>query len=237
MTQLRQRISIVARLAPFDEKETAEYINHRLHIAGFEGGRPLFSPQAISMITKHSGGIPRNINNLCFHALNIGFVKKDQGIECDVIEEAVNDTDFSSLLEEPPVPITAGSKQKVPTPVIGASSIVEGRKAIRWPVVAATATLLALLWPVLRMTGRTAQSKQGTTETPAAIAPIRRLTSPVVKTSGAATTVDTALQPDTSSIVTEQNGHLNAPEQQLRRPRPKLQRSTKKKKLRGIPGR
>ena len=67
--QLQQRISVFARLEPFDSHETARYIDHRLEVAGYGGGQ-LFTPGSLQMITDRSHGIPRNINSLCFSALS-----------------------------------------------------------------------------------------------------------------------------------------------------------------------
>jgi len=62
MVQLRQRISILSRLTEFSVSETADYIGHRLRVAGYRG-TPLFTPDALAIIHTCSEGIPRNINN------------------------------------------------------------------------------------------------------------------------------------------------------------------------------
>jgi general secretion pathway protein A len=173
MTQLRQRISIVARLSPFNGSETEAYIAHRLRVAGYEDEKPLFTAAASAMIAKHAGGIPRNINNLCFHALSIGCVKKDTQIGVDVIEEAVNDVDFASLIGEPAVAAVAPAKQMVQPAIALTMPIAEVAKSKRWPVMTglAAAILLLLLWPALRATGRIAHSKDNAVASPAAISP------------------------------------------------------------------
>ena len=93
MEQLRQRVSIVARLMPLDAAETRAYIEHRLHVAGYESNVPLFTDRAFAMIAKYSGGIPRNINNLCFNAMSLGCVRKQETIDRDVIKEVLADLD------------------------------------------------------------------------------------------------------------------------------------------------
>ncbi len=62
--QLRQRISIIARLAPFDAEETKSYIEHRLRVAGFDFSKPLFTKRAYQMIAHYTAGVPRDINNV-----------------------------------------------------------------------------------------------------------------------------------------------------------------------------
>jgi general secretion pathway protein A len=102
LTQLRQRISIVARLAPFDAAETRAYIEHRLRIAGHQGWRPIFSDHAYALIARHSQGIPRNINNLCFNAMSLGCALRQRIIRHGVIYEVLHDLDLRPLTVEAP---------------------------------------------------------------------------------------------------------------------------------------
>ncbi len=97
LVQLRQRISMVARLQPFDEEETRLYIEHRLRVAGYDFSRPLFTKQAVAMIAKQSEGIPRNINNICFNAMSLGCVSKKETIDVPVIREVLDDLNLESL--------------------------------------------------------------------------------------------------------------------------------------------
>ncbi|HEX3472635.1 MAG TPA: AAA family ATPase [Silvibacterium sp.] len=110
LLQLRQRISIVARLEPLTEAETAAYIRHRLTVAGYPKDAPLFTPAAIAMISRHSEGIPRNINNLCFNALAVGCALRQTTIGPDVIREVIADLDLkpraariAKVEDEPPL--------------------------------------------------------------------------------------------------------------------------------------
>jgi len=97
LLQLRQRISIVAHLEPFSFEETNLYIKHRLQVAGYHSDRPLFSPAALKLIAEHSGGIPRNINNLCFNAMSIGCALKKRTIDSDVLREVIADLNLDAL--------------------------------------------------------------------------------------------------------------------------------------------
>ncbi|HWO35787.1 MAG TPA: AAA family ATPase [Candidatus Acidoferrum sp.] len=96
LVQLRQRISIVARLKALTLQETNLYVAHRLRIAGYDSRTPVFTRHSMAMIAEHSGGIPRNINNICFNALSLGCALKRTPIDDEVICEVVNDLDFSS---------------------------------------------------------------------------------------------------------------------------------------------
>jgi type II secretory pathway predicted ATPase ExeA len=94
LLQLRQRISIPARLRPFSSEETNLYMCHRLRVAGYNFKTPLFTPRAAALIAKHSEGIPRNINNICFNALSVGRVLKQERIGEEVVRECLDDLDF-----------------------------------------------------------------------------------------------------------------------------------------------
>ena len=65
--QLKQRINLRYHLLPLSEKETKEYIEKRLRIAGAKG--PIFTEKAIKEVYIKSGGTPRLINILCDNAL------------------------------------------------------------------------------------------------------------------------------------------------------------------------
>jgi general secretion pathway protein A len=99
LLQLRQRISIVSRLQPFALGGTVLYIDNRLHVAGYSGP-PLFTFEAIARIADHSGGIPRNINNICFNALTLGFAKGLKQIDASIVREVLADLDMDRLGSE-----------------------------------------------------------------------------------------------------------------------------------------
>jgi general secretion pathway protein A len=71
LRQLDQRVSIRYQLKPLNEEETGAYISHRLAIA--KAARDVvFTPAAISLVYRYSGGTPRLINLLCDRALLAG---------------------------------------------------------------------------------------------------------------------------------------------------------------------
>ena len=99
MVQLLQRISIISRLTPLTIAETADYINHRLRVAGYTG-KSLFTPEALASIRYKSQVIPRDINNLCFHALTIGFAQRQETIDASILAEVLADLNVESLGSE-----------------------------------------------------------------------------------------------------------------------------------------
>jgi general secretion pathway protein A len=97
LVQLRQRVSIIANLRAFNPRETREYISHRLKVAGNENQRSLFTEQALALIARHSEGIPRNINNICFNAMSLGCANKETIIDAVSVQEVLDDLDLSGL--------------------------------------------------------------------------------------------------------------------------------------------
>ncbi len=96
LAQFRQRISIVSRLEPFTPAEVMVYIDHRLRIAGYTGDS-LFTFDALAMISAESGGIPRNINNLCFNSLSLGYARRQQKIDSRIVKEVLSDLSLDLL--------------------------------------------------------------------------------------------------------------------------------------------
>ena len=88
LAQLRQRITVLSRLEALSPEETARYITHRLRVAGY-CGEPLFTPEAVTAIAESSGGIPRNINNLCFNALSLGYAEGRNMIAPETVRTVV----------------------------------------------------------------------------------------------------------------------------------------------------
>ncbi len=145
LLQFRQRIAIVGRLEPLGLEETDRYIDHRLQVAGY-GGDPLFTSDARAMIAARSGGIPRNINNLCFNALRLGCELGRKNVDGEIVLEAACDLDFEGL-----APVrNAPAQSAVPPPQAhGAGGL--GRRPFRAAALAASLVLASLfLFPSVR---------------------------------------------------------------------------------------
>jgi general secretion pathway protein A len=81
---LRQRIPIRCELDSFDADQCAEYILHRLTVAGQPN--QLFTDDAIAFIAEASQGAPRAINNICDLSLFLGSSRNLPKIDVDVVE-------------------------------------------------------------------------------------------------------------------------------------------------------
>lgn len=70
--QLRQRITFHYRLGGLKRAEVAQYLAHRLRVAGYRG-HPLFSGAGLRVLHRSSQGTPRVINILAHKALLAAF--------------------------------------------------------------------------------------------------------------------------------------------------------------------
>jgi general secretion pathway protein A len=90
LRQLRQRITVRYHLAPLNQSEINEYIQHRLQISGAKG-IPHFTRPALWRIHHYTGGIPRLVNAVCDKALLAGFVNQRQELDYRVIGAAIRE--------------------------------------------------------------------------------------------------------------------------------------------------
>jgi general secretion pathway protein A len=96
LRQLKQRVSLKCSIKTLTRQETGEYIRWRLRIAGC-ANEHLFEPEAIKMMHRFSGGIPRIINNICDNALLTGFSEGSARITVAIINDVVEVLDLASI--------------------------------------------------------------------------------------------------------------------------------------------
>jgi general secretion pathway protein A len=90
LKQVDQRIFLRFHLNNLDFVNTTKYIHHRLRIGGVENSS-IFTPQAVEMIFRMTGGVPREINRLCKLALTNGFVQNRSEISTEDVDVIVDD--------------------------------------------------------------------------------------------------------------------------------------------------
>ena len=90
MDALRQRIIAACHLQPFDLGETRQYIEHRLHIAGWRND-PEFTLAAYELIQQHTDGIPRQINKLCNRILLESFLQEAHTITAELVNTVLQE--------------------------------------------------------------------------------------------------------------------------------------------------
>ena len=94
LRQLNQRVTVRYHILPLQKQEIADYIKHRLKVAGADP-KLQFTPPAIEAIYTISQGTPRVINILCDRALLAGFSKETFTIDEPLIQESAKETQLS----------------------------------------------------------------------------------------------------------------------------------------------
>ncbi len=98
LRQLAQRITARFHLMPLCSGETAEYINHRLTVAG--AVRTIFTPAAIRRIYRFSGGVPRLINILCDRALLGAYASRRHQVNSWIVAKSIRELQGGQTLLE-----------------------------------------------------------------------------------------------------------------------------------------
>lgn len=116
LRQLNQRITARYHLHPLERQETLQYIAYRLRVAG--GRRRInFTPGAVKIIFKHSGGTPRVINAICDRALLIGYTKETREITKAIAKQAWKEI-RGETVKKKKEPKTSGLRRLIPGPTL-----------------------------------------------------------------------------------------------------------------------
>jgi len=92
MTQLAQRISASVYLKALQQADVADYIRHRLKLAGAE--TEIFEPETFPLIHDVTGGVPRLINQVCDFSLLYAFVEDRQTVSVETVQGVLDDNLF-----------------------------------------------------------------------------------------------------------------------------------------------
>jgi MSHA biogenesis protein MshM len=93
--QLRQRITFQYTLKALTRNEVADYVAHRLTIAGYSGSA-LFTGGALRAMHLASRGIPRLVNILAHKSLLVVYGEGSREVQRDHVRAAVEDTPTAS---------------------------------------------------------------------------------------------------------------------------------------------
>lgn len=104
LRQLRQRISVWWTLGPLTRSETADYVRHRLRVAG-GASRSCFRERALREVHRRSLGVPRVVNILCERALLAAYADDARDVDVRHVRRAV--TELASGR-----PATAGARAR-----------------------------------------------------------------------------------------------------------------------------
>ncbi len=98
LEQLAQRVRLRFHLSTLSKRETHEYIRHRLEIAG-ASGRSIFDDDAIDMVFRYTGGVPRLTNVLCDTAMLCAFAEGRDTINVELVHAAVDELQWAEYAE------------------------------------------------------------------------------------------------------------------------------------------
>jgi putative secretion ATPase (PEP-CTERM system associated) len=96
LKQLVQRVRLRFHLGPLDRRETREYIEHRLNVAG-RGDNTLFAEDTFATIHRYTGGVPRLINTLCDTALLCAFADEKKFLDSGDVMSAVQELNWKEI--------------------------------------------------------------------------------------------------------------------------------------------
>lgn len=86
---VRQRIAVRYQIEPLSVEETAQYVLHRLQVAGAE--HSIFTSEALREVYVFTKGNPRLTNIICDHALLTGYSMERETIDSGVIRECAEE--------------------------------------------------------------------------------------------------------------------------------------------------
>lgn len=90
LKQIDQRIGLRYHLKPLSPEESAEYIDARMRLAGYEG-TSAFSDEAKMLLFSETDGIPRELNRICKLALDRAFAARENQVTGMTVEQIVED--------------------------------------------------------------------------------------------------------------------------------------------------
>ena len=93
--QIKQRIVITCQIKPLTEKESMQYIDHRLKIAG-SGSSEVFTDESLSLICRYAKGIPLALNTLCNNALSVGCDLSEKKISASTVKKVRSEKEILS---------------------------------------------------------------------------------------------------------------------------------------------
>jgi putative secretion ATPase (PEP-CTERM system associated) len=90
LEQLRQRVIASHHLEAMEANEVEPYMVHRLAVAGWEG-RPSFDQESFAALYRHTGGVPRKLNQLANRLLLYAGVERLETVSGNDVEAVAAD--------------------------------------------------------------------------------------------------------------------------------------------------
>jgi MSHA biogenesis protein MshM len=93
--QLRQRIVYSYTLGPLKGEDLSSYLEHRLRVAGHNGGA-VFHPRAVRALFRGSGGVLRLVNILAHKSLLAAYGDRQHQVRKAHVRAAIRDTEAAN---------------------------------------------------------------------------------------------------------------------------------------------
>jgi hypothetical protein len=122
--QLKQRVTLRCETAPFNISETAQYISHRIRIAGGDPIR-VFTREAVMLVHRQSRGIPRTISVMCDNALLTACGLGRQEVDSQIVHEVARDLDLTISRRDPAQAVDAAN-EPLARPISGTATVPRG---------------------------------------------------------------------------------------------------------------
>ena len=122
LVQLAQRIRLRFHLTALSRQDLSAYVRHRLEVAG-SGRREIYTEDALSLVYRYTGGVPRLVNTLCDTAMMSAFAIEKNVVDQAIIESAVEDLQWVEFMartnrmpalvqrQQPAMPVPQGPVQ------------------------------------------------------------------------------------------------------------------------------
>ena len=94
LRQLRDRITHSFRMRPLAPPEVGKYLSFRMRAAGYRGPE-VFTPRAVRLVSRASGGLTRRINILADKSLLSAYTENTHAITDRQVRAAVADSEFA----------------------------------------------------------------------------------------------------------------------------------------------
>ena len=134
LVQLNQRVRLRFHLSALSQSETADYIRHRLEVAG-AGNRRIFEEDTYAEVFRYAGGVPRLINTLCDTAMMSAYTADRGTVTAADIANAVSELQWTEFSARPHRHTASAAAPRpargdVPLPPLARLMVVEAGRTI-----------------------------------------------------------------------------------------------------------
>jgi general secretion pathway protein A len=116
LIQLNQRITLRWHIGPLERGETADYVRHRLAIASRGQCGRVFTPNALRLVHRFSGGVPRLINMIAHRSMLAAFAAEERTVTARTVLRAHRE------IESVPLPARVSLRRNVWRPRLAAAA-------------------------------------------------------------------------------------------------------------------